>query len=74
VSVAADPGVGGAPADPTDEWEVTRRQVADRLGHDHPVVRRRHHPIEDPLGRRQEVVQAGLEDDHVGARQRLARA
>ena len=69
--VAADARVGRPPSHPGDKRVRARGQVANRLGDDHPVARGGEHPIDDPLGAGQEVVQAGLEDDRVGARERL---
>jgi len=69
--VTAYARVGGAPAEPAKQREVARGEVANGLGHDRPVARRGQHPVEDPLRVRQEVVQAGLEDDGVGVRERL---
>ncbi len=72
LGMPADPRVGGAAADPPDQRQAAAGQVAHRLGHDHPIARGGQHPLEHARSVREEVIEAGLEDDHVGAGQRLS--
>jgi hypothetical protein len=48
--VIADAGVGGLAAEPSDQRQLARGQVADRLGDDHPIAGCIEHPFDDPPG------------------------